>query len=79
MEISSLLEYICIMFDKMYFYELDEELNFILEKLNKYINIVNIEVWFSYMSSIDKHQKAIRDETCNARSQLPNIQCELIG
>ena len=24
-------------------------------------------------------QKPIRVETCNARSQLPNIQCELIG
>ena len=25
------------------------------------------------------NQKPIRVETCNARSQLPNIQCELIG
>ena len=25
------------------------------------------------------YQKPIRVETCNARSQLPNIQCELIG
>ena len=28
---------------------------------------------------IKKKQKPIRVETCNARSQLPNIQCEPIG
>ena len=28
---------------------------------------------------IDRNQKPIRVETCNARSQLPNIQCQLIG
>ena len=28
---------------------------------------------------IQSYQKPIRVETCNARSQLPNIQCELIG
>ena len=29
--------------------------------------------------SMRYNQKPIRVETCNARSQLPNIQCELIG
>ena len=31
------------------------------------------------MYCIVLYQKPIRVETCNARSQLPNIQCELIG
>ena len=31
------------------------------------------------VSAIHFNQKPIRVETCNARSQLPNIQCELIG
>ena len=29
--------------------------------------------------NISLYQKPIRVETCNERSQLPNIQCELIG
>ena len=32
-----------------------------------------------FMFLIKLKQKLIRIETCNARSQLPNIQCELIG
>ena len=33
----------------------------------------------SFSTTSQYKQEPIRDETCNARSQLPNIQCELIG
>ena len=38
-----------------------------------------LHLQLKYMAYTDTYQKPIRDETCNARSQLPNIQCELIG
>ena len=48
-------------------------LYFLLSYINFHINFhINYKVPSSY-------QKPIRVETCNARSQLPNIQCELIG
>ena len=41
--------------------------------------VVGPEVANGFNIAIQQNQKPIRVETCNARSQLPNIQWELIG
>ena len=53
---------------------------------NIYVTIITtciihiiIDIYIFSFILIIYNQKPIRVETCNARSQLPNIQCELIG